>query len=116
VQWERLHEDRVGFSSFDSGEVIAMLGGVQCALGSSAAAALLILVALEVSVAAVPAQRGVDPVTVDRTNKGDLVARPRAGMSTRQAPQPRLPEGCAGASDWRRGSIYAIEIAGRCVV
>jgi hypothetical protein len=111
---ERFDQHRVG-SRICTGEVIAMRDGAQCAFSGFAAAALFTLVALEVSVAAMPAARGVDPATVDRTRKGDFIAGPGAAPSV-HTPSPKLPDGCIAASAWQRGSIYTAEIAGRCVV
>jgi len=87
--------------------------------GLGAAATLATLVAaLEVSVAAMPLVRGVDPVSVNRTFKGDRApALPGASRSVReerQTNEPKLPDGCIAATDWR-GNIYSDEVAGRCV-
>lgn len=86
--------------------------------GLGAAATLGTLVAaLEVSVAAMPTVRGVDPVAVNRTFKGDRSpALPGASsvLPERRSIQPKLPDGCVDAADWR-GNLYTDEIAGRCV-
>ena len=73
--------------------------------------------ALEVSVAAMPIVRGVDPASVNRTFKGDRSpALPGASriIPEQQSIQPRLPDGCVAAADWR-SNIYSDEVAGRCV-
>ena len=87
--------------------------------GLGAAATLATLVAaLEVSVAAMPLVRGVDPVSVNRTFKGDRApALPGASRSVpekRQTNEPTLPDGCIAAADWR-SNTYSDEVAGRCV-
>ena len=96
-----------------------MRQGSGCALfGLGAAATLGMLVAaLEVSVAAIPIVRGVDPASVDRTFKGDRSpALPGASrvVPVRPATEPKLPDGCVAEADWR-GNIYSDEVAGRCV-
>jgi hypothetical protein len=90
-----------------------------CALFLVGAATLsgLILV-LEASVAASPNTGNAEPVSVNRTFKGDR-SPPLPGAS-RVVPEhttnePELPEGCMAATDWR-GHMYSAEIAGRCVV
>lgn len=73
--------------------------------------------ALEVSVAAMPTVRGIDPASVNRTFKGDRApALPGASrsMPERQTREPQLPDGCVAAADWR-SNIYSVEVAGRCV-
>lgn len=73
--------------------------------------------ALEVSVAGITIARGVDPPSVNRTFKGDRSpALPGAGRGMPQRPinQPKLPDGCVSAADWR-SNIYSAEVAGRCV-
>ena len=86
--------------------------------GLGAAAALATLAtALEASVAAIPTARGVDPVSVNRTFKGDRApALPGASrvLPEQQSNQPKLPDGCIAAADWR-SNIYSAEVAGRCV-
>ena len=86
--------------------------------GLGAAATLGILVAaLEVSVAAIPIARGVDPASVNRTFKGDRApALPGASRVLIRPPisEPKLPEGCVAATDWR-GNLHSDEVAGRCV-
>jgi hypothetical protein len=86
--------------------------------GLGAAATLAALAAaLEVSVAAMPIVRGVDPASVNRTFKGDRApALPGASrvVPERQTNEPKLPDGCIAAADWR-GNKYSDEVAGRCV-
>lgn len=86
--------------------------------GLGAAATLAALTAaLEVSVAAMPIVRGVDPISVNRTFKGDRTpALPGASrvVPERQTNEPKLPNGCVAAADWR-SNIYSDEVAGRCV-
>ena len=94
--------------------------GSECAIGGLGAVAALgiLIAALEVSVAAIPAPRGVDPASVDRTLKSDRLS-PMPGTDRAspalQAPAPKLPDGCIAATEWRRAKIYSAEIAGRCV-
>ena len=89
-----------------------------CALfGLGAATTLTMLVAaLEVSVAAIPTVRGVDPASIDRTFKGDRgPALPGNSRIVPPAQQtPKLPDGCVAEADWR-GNIYSDEVPGRCV-
>jgi hypothetical protein len=87
-------------------------------LGAASTLALLVA-ALEVSVAAIPLVRGVDPASVNRTFKGDRT--PALPGSSRvipgqpiSEPEPKLPDGCISEADWR-GNIYSDEIAGRCL-
>ena len=86
--------------------------------GLGAAATLGMLVAaLEVSVAAIPIARGVDPASINRTFKGDRApALPGASrvVPEQSATEPKLPEGCVNAADWR-SNVYTDEVAGRCV-
>jgi hypothetical protein len=100
-----------------TGEVVVMRGGFGCTLfglGAAAAAGMFVS-ALEASV---PTPRGVDPLSVNRTFKGDRA--PALPGASRELPgqqetnQPRLPDGCIAAADWR-GNMYSDEIAGRCV-
>ena len=77
----------------------------------------LLVAALEVSVAAMSMARGVDPVSINRTFKGDR--SPALPGTSRIVPQqqtrePKLPDGCIGTTDWR-SNIYSDEVAGRCV-
>jgi hypothetical protein len=93
--------------------------GTGCALfGLGAALTLGMLVAaLEVSVAAIPAVRGVNPASIDRTFKGDRgPALPGASLivPVQRTPQPKLPDGCVAEADWR-SNIYSDEVARRCV-
>jgi hypothetical protein len=93
--------------------------GSECAIGGLGAVVALgiLIAALEVSVAAIPVPRGVDPASVDRTLKRDRLS-PIPGTnraSPALAPVPKLPDGCIAASEWRRAKIYSDEIAGRCV-
>jgi hypothetical protein len=88
-------------------------------LGAASTLALLVA-ALEVSVAAIPLVRGVDPVSVNRTFKGDRSpALPGASRVIPGQPanetQPKLPDGCIAEADWRSSKIYSGEIAGRCL-
>jgi hypothetical protein len=67
-------------------------------------------------VAGVPAARGVDPLSVNRTFKGDRApALPGDSrvIPEQQSNEPRLPDGCVSAADWR-SNIYSDEVAGRC--
>jgi hypothetical protein len=86
--------------------------------GLGVAATLGILVAaLEVSVAAIPLVRGVDPILVNRAFKGDRApALPGASRVVPEQPQnePKLPDGCIAVADWR-GNIFSDEVPGRCV-
>ena len=88
-------------------------------LGAASTLALL-AAALEVSVAAIPMVRGVDPASVNRTFKGDRSpALPGASLVVPDQPvnetQPKLPEGCIAEADWRSSHIYSGEVAGRCL-
>ncbi len=91
------------------------------AFGLGAASTLALLVAaLEVSVAAIPMVRGVDPLSVNRTFKADR--SPVLPGASRVIPgepingtQPELPEGCIAEADWRSSRIYTDEVAGRCL-
>lgn len=88
-------------------------------LGAASTLALL-FAALEVSVAAIPMVRGVDPASVNRTFKGDRApALPGASRVIPGQPvdetQPKLPDGCIAEADWRSSNIYSDEIAGRCL-
>jgi len=77
-----------------------------------------LVAALEVSAAAMPIVRGVDPTSVNRTFKGDRApALPGASRVVPERPasnEPKLPDGCIGAADWR-SNIFSAEVAGRCV-
>ena len=77
----------------------------------------MLVAALEVSVAAIPAVSGVNPVSIDRTFKGDrgpaLPGTSRV-LPAQRLPQPKLPDGCIAEVDWR-SNIYSDEVAGRCV-
>jgi hypothetical protein len=92
----------------------------RCTLfGLGAAATLgLFVSALEVSVAGIPVVRGVDPLSVNRTFKGDrapaLPGGSRVVPEQQQSNQPKLPDGCVAEAEWR-GNIYSDEVAGRCV-
>ena len=95
-----------------------MRGSFGCTLfGLGAAAAVGMFVsALEASV---PTPRGVDPLSVNRTFKGDRApALPGDSRvvpeEQRQTNEPKLPDGCVAATDWR-GNMYSDEVAGRCV-
>jgi hypothetical protein len=87
--------------------------------GLGAASTLAVMAAaLEVSVAASPAARGVEPTPVNRTFKGDR--SPSLPGDSRVIPgpsvsEPELPEGCIAAADWR-SHLFSTEVAGRCVV
>jgi hypothetical protein len=90
-----------------------------CALfGLGAAATLGVLAAaLEVSDASMPSVRGVDPLSVNRTFKGDR--SPALPGASRVVPgpsanQPGLPDGCVAAAEWR-SNVYSDEVPGRCV-
>jgi hypothetical protein len=77
-----------------------------------------LIVVLEASVAASPNINNAEPVSVNRTFKGDR--SPALPGASRVVPEhttsePELPEGCLAATDWR-GHMYSAEIAGRCVV
>lgn len=87
--------------------------------GMGAAATLAMLVAaLEVSVAAIPVTRGVDPASVNRTFKGDRSPQLPGGSHVMPAQpaanEPKLPDGCVAATEWR-GSVFTAEVPGRCV-
>jgi hypothetical protein len=102
-----------------TGEVVIMrYGSGYILFGLGAAATLAVLVAaLEVSVAAIPIARGVDPASVDRTFKGDRSpALPGASRVVPEQPiiEPRLPDGCVAEVDWR-SNVYTDQVAGRCV-
>jgi hypothetical protein len=90
-----------------------------CALLLAGAATLGgLIVVLEASVAASPNTNNAEPVSVNRTFKGDR--SPALPGASRVVPEhttsePELPEGCMAATDWR-GHVYSAEIAGRCVV
>jgi len=91
------------------------------AFGLGAASTLALLVAaLEVSVAAIPLVRGVDPASVNRAFKGDRspalpgASRVIPGQPVNK-PGPKLPEGCIAEADWRSSQIYSGEVAGRCL-
>jgi hypothetical protein len=94
-----------------------MRGSFGCTLfGLGAAAAVGMFVsALEASV---PIARGVDPLSVNRTFKGDrapaLPGASRVLPEHQQSNEPKLPDGCVAATDWR-GNMYSDEVAGRCV-
>jgi hypothetical protein len=94
--------------------------GAGCVLfGLGAASTLAVMAAaLEASVAASPAAHGGEPISVNRTFKGDRSpALPGASrvIPAPEANEPALPEGCIAASDWR-SHVYSDEVAGRCVV
>ena len=88
------------------------------AAGATATVALCFIAALEVSIAAIPPADGIGPAAVDRSNKSDrlpaLRMHPAAPLESLS--EPKLPEGCVSATAWRKTTIYANEIAGRCVV
>jgi hypothetical protein len=94
-----------------------MRGSSTCTLfGLGAAAAVAMFVsALEASV---PVARGIDPLSVNRTFKGDrapaLPSGSRVVPEQQQTNQPKLPDGCVAETEWR-GNIYSDEVAGRCV-
>ena len=95
-----------------------MRGSSACTLlglGAAAAAGMFVS-ALEASV---PSRlRGVDPLSINRTFKGDrapaLPGASRVLPEQQQSNEPKLPDGCVAATDWR-GNIYSDEVAGRCV-
>jgi len=80
-------------------------------LGAVAAFGVLAAAALEVSLAATPA---VDGTSVNRTLKGDRLDV-RRGSPVRTMTDPKLPDGCLSATEWRRANIYTSEVPGRCV-
>jgi hypothetical protein len=83
--------------------------------GMGAAAALLSFVtALEVQISVTPALGGIGPPSINRGAKSDRLPVVLVSQERWRAPQPRLPDGCIAASDWRSG-LYTAEIAGRCV-
>ncbi|MBX9776304.1 MAG: hypothetical protein K2Y71_18145 [Xanthobacteraceae bacterium] len=94
-----------------------MRGSFNCTLLGLGAAAVagMFVSALEASV---PTPRGVDPLSVNRTFKGDRApALPGASQvvpEQQQTNQPKLPDGCVSETEWR-GNMYSDEIAGRCV-
>jgi hypothetical protein len=83
-------------------------------LGAAAAAGMFVS-ALEASV---PTVRGVDPLSVNRTFKGDRA--PALPGASRVVPEeqltrdPKLPDGCVAEAEWV-SNIYSAEVAGRCV-
>jgi hypothetical protein len=94
-------------------------GWAAFSLGAASTLGLLVA-ALEVSVAAIPMVRGVDPISVNRTFKGDRSpALPGASRvipgQPLNAPEPKLPDGCIAEADWRSSHIYYAEVAGRCL-
>ena len=94
--------------------------GSECALFGWGAAAILgmLFAALEGSIAAVPATRSPDPISVDRTLKGDRWPALPGGSRVTPGPPaivPKLPDGCIAETGWR-GSTYGGEVAGRCIV
>ena len=85
--------------------------GTACVLGA-------FVLALQVEVLAMPAVRGIDPASINRTVKSDRLPVVPAAVRTlpaQHAEQPRLPEGCVDASNWHKDKIYTAEVAGRCV-
>jgi hypothetical protein len=86
------------------------LGGVGVAV-----ALIAFVTALEVQVSAMPATPAVNPPKIDRSLKSDRLPVVPATHPRQRSQEPRLPEGCVAATDWRRGEIYAVEIAGRCI-
>jgi hypothetical protein len=89
----------------------------ECAFLLGAVGTLGALVAaLEVSVAA---GTGAEPVTVNRVFKGDrapaLPGASRVLLPEPAAIEPKLPDGCVPASEWR-SHTYSAEIPGRCLV
>jgi hypothetical protein len=104
-----------------SGEVVVMRYCSKCTVFTLGAVATLgiLVAALEVSVAAIPVARGIDPASINRTFKSDrgpaLPGSSRVEPSQqRQSLQPTLPEGCVSEADGPK-NIYSDEIAGRCV-
>jgi hypothetical protein len=87
-----------------------------CALFSMGAvtALAMLVAALEVSDAAIPVARGIDPLSINRTFKGDRSPAP-SRVPGQSASEPKLPEGCVPAAEWWT-DIYSDEVAGRCVV
>jgi hypothetical protein len=86
-------------------------------LGTASALGAFVL-ALQVQVSAMPAARGIDPASINRTFKNDRLPVVPAAVRTlpaQHSEQPRLPEGCVDASNWRKDKIYTAEVAGRCV-
>jgi hypothetical protein len=86
-------------------------------LGTASGLGAFVL-ALQVQVSAMPAVRGIDPASINRTLKNDrLPVVPAAvrTLPTQHSEQPRLPEGCVDASNWHKDKIYTAEVAGRCV-
>jgi hypothetical protein len=83
-------------------------------LGAAAAAGMFVS-ALQASV---PTVRGVDPLSVNRTFKGDrapaLPGASRVVPEEQLTNQPKLPDGCVAAADWRN-NMFSAEVAGRCV-
>jgi hypothetical protein len=99
-----------------TGEVVMRGSSTFSLFGLGAAAAVAMFVsALEASV---PTTRGVDPLSVDRTFKGDrspaLPGASRVVPEEHLTNQPKLPDGCVAAAEWR-GNMYSDEVAGRCV-
>ena len=86
-------------------------------LGTAFALGAFVL-ALQVQVSAMPAVRGIDPASINRTIKNDRLPVVPAVVRTlpaQHSEQPRLPEGCVEASNWHMDKIYTAEVAGRCV-
>ncbi len=95
-------------------------GSESALFGLGAAATLGMLVAaLEGSVAAMPTAPGSEPISVDRTFKGDrspaLPGGSRVVVPEQPTIEPKLPDGCIAEADWR-GNLFGREVAGRCVV
>jgi hypothetical protein len=93
---------------------------MRCAAGALAgatAALAALITALEVSLAAMPASRTIEPATlVDRTRKADrMPVVSGANQRTRSESEPQLPTGCLAESEWHT-NIFSAEVAGRCVV
>jgi hypothetical protein len=75
-----------------------------------------VILALQLEVSAMPAARGIDPASIDRTLKSDhLLVVPAAVRPPQHSEHPRLPEGCVDASNWHQDTKYTAEIAGRCI-
>jgi hypothetical protein len=79
------------------------------------AAGLGALSGFQLQVSAMPAAPGFDPAAINRTLKGDRLPVLPVAVRQQRSEQPRLPDRCVEASNWRLGTIFRTEIPGRCV-
>jgi hypothetical protein len=99
----------------DGGRDMRFKPGIALGVLGPAVGLVAFVSALQLQVSAMPAVRGIDPASIDRTLKNDrLPVGPQVVRPSQYSEQPRLPEGCVEASDWYR-KVYNTEIAGRCV-